>query len=375
MRTCRTEADVPATSRKTAASAEAHHYAPARRAARRWFTLIVILLSLWVMRSFLIPLAWATVLAVTAWPLYMRASTGARQTTWLIPLGFTLAVGVILMLPLSVVAIEAARDSQVAISWIGEAQRNGIAQPPWLTHLPFGTHLAGWWQHYAGSPQAANALLGRLNAQSVFSMTGAVGAQVAHGAMLFFVTLLALFAMLRHGSKLAGHFSTITATTLGGFGARFTERLVSAIRGTVAGTVLIALAEGTLIGIAYAVAGVPRPFLFAVLTIAFAMLPFGAWLVFTVATVILLIQGAVLAAVLLFGFSVAVMLIGDNFVQPAVIGNTIRLPFLLALLGTFGGLETFGLVGLFLGPVIMAILLLVWHEAMDEPLDQAAQTP
>ena len=150
---------------------------------------------------------------------------------------------------------------------------------------------------------------------------------------------------------------------------------VSAIRGTVAGTVLIALAEGTLIGIAYAVAGVPRPFLFAVLTIAFAMLPFGAWLVFTVATVILLIQGAVLAAVLLFGFSVAVMLIGDNFVQPAVIGNTIRLPFLLALLGTFGGLETFGLVGLFLGPVIMAILLLVWHEAMDEPLDQAAQTP
>lgn len=366
---------MPATSRKTATSAEARHYAPARRAARRWFTLIVILLSLWVMRSFLIPLAWATVLAVTAWPLYMRASAGTRQTTWLMPLGFTLAVGVILMLPLSVVAIEAARDSQVAISWIGEAQRNGIAQPPWLTHLPFGTHLAGWWQHYAGSPQAANALLGRLNAQSVFSMTGAVGAQVAHGAMLFFVTLLALFAMLRHGEKLAGHFATITATTLGGFGARFTERLVSAIRGTVAGTVLIALAEGTLIGIAYAVAGVPRPFLFAVLTIAFAMLPFGAWLVFTVATVILLIQGAVLAAVLLFGFSVAVMLIGDNFVQPAVIGNTIRLPFLLALLGTFGGLETFGLVGLFLGPVIMAILLLVWHEAMDEPVDQAAQTP
>ena len=95
MRTCRTEADVPATSRKTAASAEARQYAPARRAARRWFTLIVILLSLWIMRSFLIPLAWATVLAVTAWPLYMRASAGTRQTTWLIPLAFTLAVGVI----------------------------------------------------------------------------------------------------------------------------------------------------------------------------------------------------------------------------------------------------------------------------------------
>jgi len=70
-----------------------------------------------------------------------------------------------------------------------------------------------------------------------------------------------------------------------------------------------------------------------------------------------------------------VMLIGDNLVQPAVIGNAIRLPFLLALLGTFGGIESFGLVGLFLGPVIMAILLLVWHEAMDGHQDQAAQAP
>jgi predicted PurR-regulated permease PerM len=355
---------MPATRRKTAPPAAHDDYSAARRHARRWFAVLVILLSLWVMRSFLIPLAWATVLAVTAWPLHTRVSAHAPRTTWLVPLGFTLSVGVILMLPLSVVAVEAARDSQMAIGWISQAQQHGISQPPWLSHLPFGAHLVAWWQQYVGSPEAANALLGRLNAGSVFGMTGAVGAQVAHGAMLFFVTLLAL---LRHGAKLASHFAAITATTLGGFGERFTERLVSAIRGTVAGTVLIALGEGTLIGIGYAVAGVPRPFLFAVLTIAFAMLPFGAWLVFSVATVILLIQGAVLAALLLFGFSVAVMLIGDNFVQPAVIGNTIRLPFLLALLGTFGGLETFGLVGLFLGPVIMAILLLVWHEAMDTP--------
>jgi len=358
---------MPADRRKPAATAASSDHVSARRHARRWFTLLVVLLSLWVMRSFLIPLAWAAVLAVTAWPLLVRVSTHAPRTTWLAPLGFTLAAGVILMLPLSVIAVEAARDSQVALDWIGQAQHHGIAQPPWLAHLPFGTHLAAWWQHYVGSPQAANALLARLNAGSVFGMTGAVGAQVAHGAMLFFVTLLALFALLRHGTTLAGHFARIATTTLGEFGTRFTARLVSAIRGTVAGTVLIALGEGTLIGIGYALAGVPRPFLFATLTIAFAMLPFGAWLVFSIATVILLIQGAVLAAVLLFGFSVAVMLIGDNFVQPAVIGNTIRLPFLLALLGTFGGLETFGLVGLFLGPVIMAILLLVWHEAMDVP--------
>lgn len=373
------ETDVRPTSRKTATPATGRDNGSTRRMTRRetrrWFTILVILLALWILRSFLIPLAWAAVLAVTAWPLHARISARAPRTAWLVPLCFTLGIGLILILPLSVVAMEAAHDSQAAIGWIGEAQRHGIAPPSWLPHLPFGAHLAAWWQHQAGSPQAAGALLGRLNAGSVFSMTGVIGAQLAHGAMLFFVTLLALFAMLRHGAKLAEQFTAIAAHALGGFGARFIDRLVSAIRGTVAGTVLIALAEGTLIGIGYAVAGVPHPFLFAILTIAFAMLPFGAWLVFSIAAAILLAQGALLAAVLLFGFSAAVMLIGDNFVQPAVIGNTIRLPFLLALLGTFGGLESFGLVGLFLGPVVMAILLLVWREAMDEPGDQAAQAP
>ncbi|QGN55510.1 AI-2E family transporter [Novosphingobium sp. Gsoil 351] len=143
-------------------------------------------------------------------------------------------------------------------------------------------------------------------------------------------------------------------------------RTVSSPRsgGTVAGTVLVALGEGTLIGIGYALAGVPRAFLFAVLTVGFAMLPFGAWAIFTVATVVLLLQGAVAAGAILFAAAVGIMLIGDNFVQPALIGNSVRLPFLLAFVGTFGGLETLGLVGLFLGPVVMAILILVWQEAM-----------
>jgi predicted PurR-regulated permease PerM len=57
-----------------------------------------------------------------------------------------------------------------------------------------------------------------------------------------------------------------------------------------------------------------------------------------------------------------VTLVGDNFIQPALIGDTARLHFLLALIGILGGLKTLGLVGLFLGPVIMAALLTVWNE-------------
>jgi predicted PurR-regulated permease PerM len=63
-----------------------------------------------------------------------------------------------------------------------------------------------------------------------------------------------------------------------------------------------------------------------------------------------------------FGFGSAVMLIGDNFIWPALVGSAARLPFLLALVGIFGGLQAFGLIGLFVGPVIVAAALVVWRE-------------
>jgi predicted PurR-regulated permease PerM len=346
-----------------------------RRAdGRRYLTIAIMVLTLWVTRSFLIPLAWAAVLAITIWPLMARAAARWRLPKWALPLAFTIGTGVVLMLPLAIAAIEAAQDSRIALAWLGEAQRHGIPQPSWMTHLPLvGRDLAAWWQLYVGTPQATGNLLGRIDGGAILGMTGRIGAQVARGSMLFLVTLLALFALLRHGQRLGAQAGALAAHFLGGLGNRFTERLVMAVRGTMAGTVLVALGEGTLIGAGYALAGVPRPFLFAVLTIAFAMLPFGAWVIFTLATIVLLVNGAIVAAALLFGASVAIMLIGDNIVQPALIGNAIRLPFLLALVGTFGGLETFGLVGLFLGPVLMAMLLLVWHEAMDGAAEPAAR--
>ncbi|MEA3011259.1 MAG: hypothetical protein QOJ91_2951 [Sphingomonadales bacterium] len=346
-----------------------------RQATRRYLTIAVVLLSLWITQSFLIPLAWATVLAITVWPLYSRASARLRPR-WVAPLLATLGTALLLMLPLSVAGVEAAQDGRLALAWIAKAQQTGLAPPAWLEHFPLvGGRLSNLWQTHAGTAQAARSLFSGVDAGAIFSLTGVIGAQLARGSMLVLVTLLAFYALLRHGARLGSHSNALAARLLGDFGSRFTDRLVSAVRGTVAGTVLVALGEGALIGLGYAAAGVPRAFLFAILTVTFAMLPFGAWLVFTVATGVLIAQGAVLAAAILFAFSVVVMLVGDNFVQPALVGNSVRLPFLLAFVGTFGGLETLGLVGLFLGPVLMATLLLVWHEAMDGPNAQPPPIP
>jgi predicted PurR-regulated permease PerM len=151
--------------------------------------------------------------------------------------------------------------------------------------------------------------------------------------------------------------------------------LVRSDLGVVNGTVVVAVAEGLLIGVGYWLAGVPHSVTFAILTIAFAMLPLGAWFAFTAATIALLLNGGtLLVAVGLFGWGVVVMLSGDNFVQPVLIGAAARLPFLLSFVAILGGIETFGLVGLFLGPVIMAASLTALREWTynESPYESAA---
>lgn len=336
------------------------------RGRQRWLTVLIVLLALYTAKEFVAPVAWAAVLAVALWPLYDRAvkRVGGREN--LIAAGFAFATLLLVVIPITIVAASAVQESQGAAQWVQHVQQTGLAAPSWLGGLPLvGTRLLDFWQSHVGSPQAAGELLGGVNAGALFGYTRTVGGEVANGVMLFLVTLVVLVTLLAHGRSLNAELHRASRRVLGRFGAEFTEHLAEAVRGTVVGTVLVAVGEGTLIGIGYWVAGVPRPLLFAVLTVFVATLPFGAWFAFTIATLILVVQGHLIAAALLFGFSIVVMLIGDNVAQPAIIGNSVKLPFVLALLGTFGGLEAFGLVGLFIGPAIMSALLLAWKQWAD----------
>jgi len=95
----------------------------------------------------------------------------------------------------------------------------------------------------------------------------------------------------------------------------------------------------------------------------FAVVPFGAPLVYIIACIFLIVSSRLTAAVLLFVYGSVIVFIADHFVRPALIGMSTRLPFLWILLGIFGGLETFGFLGVFLGPAIMAAVLALWREA------------
>ena len=114
----------------------------------------------------------------------------------------------------------------------------------------------------------------------------------------------------------------------------------------------------------------PHPILFGVATAIAAMIPFAAVLAVGLAALVLLGSGGVgsVLIVVLAGF--VVIFVADHFVRPKLIGGATKLPFLWVLLGILGGVESFQLLGLFLGPAIMAALMLLWRQLTTFPADQ-----
>ncbi|MES2291114.1 MAG: AI-2E family transporter [Pseudomonadota bacterium] len=339
------------------------------RTRQLWLTVAVLVLALWIALPFLTPVAWAAILAIAEWPLYRRVLARFPAHPGLVAFAFMLATALLVIIPLSIAAVALASESQNALGWLKHAQQFGIAAPPWLAGIPLvGDRASSWWQVHIASPQAANAMLGTISAGAVLGWTQAIGGEVAKDSALFVITLIVLVSLLVRGREIAAQAKLVSERMFGSFGSDFLDHMTGAVRATVNGTVFVSFGEGALIGVGYAIAGVPQPLLFATFTILLALIPFGAWLAFGMASLILIGSGKVLAGGLLFAFGVIVMLIGDNVVQPTVIGSAVELPFVFAMLGVFGGLATVGLVGLFIGPVVMAALLLLWREWVTPPI-------
>ena len=337
-----------------------------QRIARTVLIIAVVTIGVWMLRHFLPALAWAAVLAIATWPLRARlAHHGVGETT--IALVLTLVFGLLLVLPLIWIAFEGAREGGALMRWVHELRQDGIGTPDWVSQLPFiGNSAAAWWQANLADPEAARALFGRAETGGVVAVTRAVGIQLATRLTILVFTLLALFFLYRDAHGVIEEAEAIAERLFGPPVRRLGKDTVEAVRGTVNGLVLVGLAEGVLLGIAYMLAGLPHPVLLGLATAVLATVPFGAPLVFVGGALVLLAQSHTTAAIALVVFGAVLVFVADHFVRPVLIGNSTRLPFFWVLLSIFGGLESFGLIGLFLGPAIMSILMTMWREGAEK---------
>ncbi len=249
---------------------------------------------------------------------------------------------------------------------VRDIRQNGLGTPDWLTHLPWvGDSAANWWRQNLAEPGAARAIFGRTETSGLIAFTRTLGIEVASRLTILVFTLLTLFFLYRDGPRLTDEAHRISDRLFGPPGGHLGRNAIAAVRGTVNGLVLVGLGEGVLLGIAYVATGIPHPVLLGLATGVLATVPFGAPLVFVVCALVLLVQAHTTAAIALLVFGSVVVFIADHFIRPILIGSSTRLPFLWVLLGIFGGLETFGLIGIFLGPAIMSLLVAMWREGAE----------
>jgi len=329
----------------------------------------LLLLALFTLRNFLSALAWASIFAIALWPLYGRAVAhfGAGRHNLRLPALFTLAVALIFIVPLGLVGLQLAREADNAQDWLRDAQSYGIAEPDIIQHLPFGqAQVDTWWQENLGDPGGARKLVQRTTQGHVAGFGRVVGRQVIHRLTSFVFTLLTLFFLFREGHRLTHQLRNAATRAFGPGGERIGQQIIASVHGTVNGLVLVGLGEGVLLGIVYAIAGVPQATVFGVLTAIAAMIPFAAPVIFSIAALLLIAKGTFAWAAIVFGTGMIVTFVADHFVRPVLIGGTTKLPFIWVLLGILGGVESWGLIGLFFGPAIMAALILIWREWVGE---------
>ncbi len=339
-----------------------------QRVARTGLVIAVVAASVWTLWDFLPALVWAGVLAIATWPLrdvLVRRGVGRTSVATLLTLVLAFAV----VVPLITIGIEAAKDSGVLMDWVRDVHRNGLATPGWLSGVPYvGNAAAAWWQANLAGPGAISALIGHAEASGILSFTRALGIQVASRLTILIFTLLTLFFLYRDGDTMAKESQIVGERLFGPPGSRLGRNAIAAVRGSVNGLVLVGLAEGVLLGVAYALAGLSHATSLGLATGVLATIPFGAPVIFIICAAVLLAQSKTTAAIALVVFGTVIATGADHFARPALIGNSTRLPFLLVLLGILGGLETFGLIGLFIGPAIMSVVVAIWREAAEPPI-------
>jgi predicted PurR-regulated permease PerM len=333
-----------------------------RRLGRIALISALMAIGTWIIWSFLPALAWAVVVAIAIWPLFERSRLHRWNRT-AAAAAATLLIGSILIVPLVVLGIEIGREAVLTVQWIREAERVGVPSPEWVARLPLiGGYVSDWWQSNLSDSLAATNLLGRIDRNWLIEWTRILGFQLVRRLTILIFTLLTLFFLFRDGETVVRQAAVVVDRFFGTTGTGLWPQVLTAVRATVNGLVLVGFGEGLLLGVAYATTGLPRPVLLGALTGILATVPFGAPLVFGLGTLYLFSQSQTGAAVALLVFGSIVVFVADHFLRPILIGGAARLPFLWVLLGIFGGLESFGLLGLFLGPTIMAVLLALWRE-------------
>lgn len=341
---------------------------------RRIVSVLVVLLlagaSLWILAPFLPALVWGATIAVATWPLLLMLQRRLGNRRWLATAAMTLLMLLLFFVPVLVIVWSIADHASDVAQWGTELARSGLPPAPaWVHALPLvGAKVAAKWNGLSAMSgdqmvAAATPWLGQASAWLLARAGGLVFL-----ALQFLLTALFTALLFQRGEQAAAMAIALARKLSDDRGEELMVLAGRSVRGVALGVVVTALMQTLLSGLVLLATGVPGAMLLTGLVLVLCLAQVGPFLVLTPAAAWLYWAGHSVAATVLV---VAMLIIGtlDNVVRPMLIKRGADLPLLLVFAGVIGGMLAFGILGIFVGPVILAVtftLLEAWVKVPGE---------
>jgi predicted PurR-regulated permease PerM len=341
-----------------------------------WFYgALAVVLSVWILHSFLEAMLAACVTAMASWPLYTRfeARLPRRMGRSAASLIFTVAITVFVLAPLLFAFAALLTEANSLLLEIAAADKRGIGVPHWLESVPLaGPWLAGRWQRGLAHPGGLSVWVERTDPNALLAWAESLGQFMARHAFIIAFTILVTFFLYQEGESLAQNFRRLLRYHVGERAEGYIDLATQALRTTVNSVLVVGLFDGIAAGIAYAIAGAPHAITWAAITGALALVPFLGYVAVAALTLHLALTGAATPALLAFGLGVVVLLFGDKVLRPAIARGGTRLRFAWVMMGCLGGFEVLGLAGLAIGPVVLTLARELWEQRIRNLADPVA---
>lgn len=325
----------------------------------------ILLLTYMVLQPFLVPSIWAAILAYVSWPLHIRVCRIIRRRQTLAALVTTLIISAVIVVPIGWLAFSFQDEVVKGYHEVEQLLATKPALPTTLRDLPLvGPWLSLHWDELTADPTALKTNLQLWANNSATELSGVVGG-VGRNLAKLFIALFAMFFFLRDGARFFSQFRSVLEGMLGSAVRDYLKAIGDTTQAVVYALVLAAVTQGLAAGIGYWAAGISAPVLLGALTALVALIPFGTPIVWGSLSMWLIVTGHLGAGLGLAAWGIVVVSWVDNVVRPLVISNATRMPFILVVFGVLGGVIAFGLVGLFIGPVVLAVSLAIWREWLE----------
>jgi predicted PurR-regulated permease PerM len=326
-------------------------------------------LCLLVLRPFLTPMVWATILVYATWPLYCRFRAPFQRFTTAAAAAMTLlviSVGIVPFFALLVLVqhelVDAYRAFTAYLAQGPQELPTAVRDIPW-----FGAWLQESLNRYTLDPAAIGRELNDA-VQGWKWQFGALLGGVGRNLGKLFVTVIILFFFYRDGDSIVRQIQRVANRFFDHRLDRYAHSAGMMTRAVLYGMLITAVAQGVIAGVGYWIFGLEAPALLGALTGLLSMAPLlGTAFVWAPAAVGLLVAGHIWKGILLLAWGTLLVHPVDNLLRPYLISSVTRVPFLLVMFGALGGLAAFGLVGLFIGPVILGVASAIWREWAAEP--------